>query len=56
MAGPKVFALPLAPVLTRFAILVWWGPDLIMLYNDAHRDIISSKHPAALGTQTEGAA
>ena len=34
---------------SRFAILVWWGPDLIMLYNDAYRDIIASKHPAALG-------
>jgi PAS domain S-box-containing protein len=35
---------------SRFAILVWWGPDLIMLYNDAYRDIIASKHPAALGS------
>jgi PAS domain S-box-containing protein len=34
---------------SRFAILVWWGPDLVMLYNDAYRDIIASKHPAALG-------
>jgi PAS domain S-box-containing protein len=34
---------------SRFAILIWWGPDLIMLYNDAYREIIASKHPAALG-------
>jgi signal transduction histidine kinase len=34
---------------SRFAILVWWGPDLIMLYNDAYREIIASKHPSALG-------
>ena len=34
---------------SRFAILVWWGPDLIMLYNDAYREIIASKHPAAFG-------
>lgn len=34
---------------SRFAILVWWGPDLIMLYNDAYREIIASKHPDALG-------
>lgn len=34
---------------SRFAILVWWGPDLIMLYNDAYREIIAAKHPAALG-------
>lgn len=34
---------------SRFAILVWWGPDLIMLYNDAYREIIAAKHPGALG-------
>src|SRR5690242_13271433 len=34
---------------SRFAILIWWGPDLIMLYNDAYREIIAAKHPAALG-------
>lgn len=33
---------------SRFAILIWWGPDLVMLYNDAYRDIIAAKHPAAL--------
>jgi len=35
---------------SRFAILIWWGPDLVMLYNDAYRDIIASKHPTALGS------
>jgi PAS domain S-box-containing protein len=34
---------------SKFAILIWWGPDLVMLYNDAYRDIIQAKHPAALG-------
>ncbi len=34
---------------SRFAILIWWGPDLVMLYNDAYRQIIGEKHPAALG-------
>jgi PAS domain S-box-containing protein len=34
---------------SRFAIVIWWGPDLVMLYNDAYRDIIAEKHPAALG-------
>ena len=34
---------------SRFAILIWWGPELVMLYNDAYRDIIAAKHPAALG-------
>jgi len=34
---------------SRFAILVWWGPKLVMLYNDSYAPIIGTKHPAALG-------
>ncbi len=35
---------------SRFPILIWWGPDLIMLYNDAYRTILgSTKHPKAMG-------
>ncbi len=31
-------------------ILIWWGPEFVMLYNDAYRAILGSeKHPAALG-------
>ena len=35
---------------SAFAILVWWGPDLVMLYNDAYSAIVSNKHPKALGS------
>jgi signal transduction histidine kinase/CheY-like chemotaxis protein len=34
---------------SRFPILVWWGPELVMLYNDAYRPILGDKHPDALG-------
>jgi len=34
---------------SRFAIVLWWGSELVMLYNDAYREIIASKHPNALG-------
>ena len=34
---------------SRFPILIWWGPELVMLYNDAYAPLIGSKHPAALG-------
>ena len=35
---------------SRFAIIIWWGRQLIMLYNDAYRHMtLGSKHPAALG-------
>ena len=30
-------------------MFVWWGDDLINLYNDAYRSILGNKHPAALG-------
>ncbi|MBD1869856.1 PAS domain S-box protein [Cyanobacteria bacterium FACHB-471] len=34
---------------SRQAMFVWWGEDLINLYNDAYRDILGGKHPQALG-------
>ena len=35
---------------SRFPMVVWWGPDLIMLYNDAWAPILGErKHPAGLG-------
>ena len=33
-----------------FPILVWWGPELVKLYNDAYAIILGDKHPYALGT------
>ena len=34
----------------RFPLLLWWGPQLVMIYNDAYRPILgSSKHPRAVG-------
>jgi PAS domain S-box-containing protein len=32
-----------------FPILIWWGPHLVKLYNDAYAAIIAEKHPRALG-------
>ena len=34
---------------SRFPMFVFWGPELIKIYNDAYRPIIGHKHPAALG-------
>ncbi|AKF10101.1 ATP-binding protein [Sandaracinus amylolyticus] len=34
---------------SRFPILVWWGPELVKLYNDAYAEILGDKHPRALG-------
>ena len=32
-----------------FPINLWCGPDLVLVYNDAYREILGSKHPAGLG-------
>lgn len=34
---------------SRQPMFVWWGDDLINLYNDAYSIFLRSKHPAALG-------
>jgi PAS domain-containing protein len=34
---------------SRQAMFVWWGPELINLYNDAYKAIVGGKHPEALG-------
>jgi hypothetical protein len=36
-----------------FPILIWWGPALVKLYNDAYRPILGAKHPRALGSAGE---
>jgi signal transduction histidine kinase len=30
-------------------MLLWWGPDLIQIYNDAYRPVLGDKHPRAMG-------
>jgi len=34
---------------SRFPIVLYWGPDYTVLYNDAYSTILGSKHPRALG-------
>lgn len=34
---------------SRQPMFIWWGDELINLYNDAYRSILGGKHPAALG-------
>ena len=35
---------------SRFPMLLWWGPELVMLYNDAYRPILgATKHPHSMG-------
>jgi PAS domain S-box-containing protein len=34
---------------SRQPMFVWWGDELINLYNDAYKSILGGKHPEALG-------
>ena len=34
---------------SRYAMFVWWGPELTNLYNDAYLPFLGVKHPSALG-------
>jgi signal transduction histidine kinase len=34
---------------SRAQIVLFWGPDLVTLYNDAYRPVFGAKHPRVLG-------
>ena len=36
-------------LLSRFQLAIYWGHELIFLYNDAEREVIGTLHPSALG-------
>ena len=35
---------------TRFPVTLMWGPELVLVYNEAFVPLIADKHPGALGT------
>jgi hypothetical protein len=34
---------------SRYPMLIWWGPKLIQLYNDAYVPVLGLRHPSGLG-------
>jgi serine phosphatase RsbU (regulator of sigma subunit) len=36
---------------SRFAMLLMWGSELVMIYNDAYAPMLGLRHPSALGMQ-----
>jgi PAS domain S-box-containing protein len=34
---------------SRFQLAIYWGPQLVLFYNDAERDVLGEMHPDALG-------
>jgi PAS domain S-box-containing protein len=49
-AWPQSLKLSIAMILASgFPMAIRWGPELVLIYNDAYRPILSDKHPQALG-------
>ncbi len=34
---------------SQLPMFVWWGPELINIYNDAYAPVLGKRHPDALG-------
>ena len=51
VAWPQSLRTAVSIVLSsRFPMLIWWGPELVMLYNDAYRPMLGmTKHPRSMG-------
>ncbi|NCD71000.1 sensor histidine kinase [Mucilaginibacter agri] len=53
---PQILKNTLSIILkSKFPMLIWWGPDLILFYNDAFKPYLerNGKHPIALGQRGE---
>ena len=49
-AWPQSLKLSIAMILASgFPMAIRWGPELVLIYNDAYRPILRDKHPEALG-------
>ena len=49
-AWPQSLKLSIAMILASgFPMAIRWGPELVLIYNDAYRPILHDKHPEALG-------
>ena len=38
---------------SQFPMTVFWGPEFVLVYNDAYVELIGDKHPTALGGRVE---
>ncbi|GAB7046796.1 PP2C family protein-serine/threonine phosphatase [Catenuloplanes indicus] len=47
--SPTLIATVRMALRTRFAVTLLWGPEYVLVYNEAYVQMIADKHPAALG-------
>src|SRR5262249_48986296 len=47
---PQSLRSPLGTLLpSKAQIILFWGPEFVVFYNDAYRPVFGAKHPHALG-------
>ena len=47
---PQSLRSPLSMLLpSKAQIILFWGPEFVVFYNDAYRPVFGAKHPDALG-------
>jgi len=47
--SPTLFTAVSTCLNSRFPMLLMWGPELVMIYNDGYAPILGARHPTALG-------
>ena len=47
--GPELRAAIRTVLPSQMPMLLWWGDDLVQIYNDAYRRLLGGKHPLAMG-------
>ncbi|HEU4999200.1 MAG TPA: ATP-binding protein [Lapillicoccus sp.] len=47
--SPELCAAVRTVMPSRVPMLLWWGDELVQIYNLAYRSMLGSKHPAAMG-------
>ncbi len=47
--SPELAAAIRTVIPSRVPMLLWWGDDLVQIYNEAFRSLLGSKHPEAMG-------
>ena len=52
--GPELCSAVRTVMPSRIPMLLWWGSDLVQIYNDAYRPLLGSKHPGAMGQPAAG--
>ncbi|MCL7457621.1 SpoIIE family protein phosphatase [Micromonospora sp. MSM11] len=46
---PELYAAVRTVLPSKIPMLLWWGPELVQIFNDAYTPVLGDKYPAAIG-------